>query len=136
MKSEIFVSQVPENSQSIDRNEKNRVHVTSLKIPKKIHSEENSPQLKKIGEKPLNQEWSFLEDQDERLYTMNELEVTSYTYNIGNFFGLPKIVREQYEKIGIFQLYEWQLSVLSSSEFLSGRNIVYSIPTSGGKVSF
>lgn len=51
-----------------------------------------------------------------------------------NFWGLPEIVRQIYGKRGIERLYPWQTECLSNDNvLLKGRNLVYSVPTSGGK---
>eukprot|EP01132_Coremiostelium_polycephalum_P005373 gene5373-6704_t len=48
-------------------------------------------------------------------------------------FHLPTLVGQIYESKGINQFYDWQKECLSTEELLSGKNLVYSLPTSGGK---
>eukprot|EP00755_Sulcionema_specki_P007540 Sspe_Gene.38545::Locus_18578_Transcript_2_2_Confidence_0.500_Length_1645::g.38545::m.38545/K19178/HELQ; POLQ-like helicase len=50
------------------------------------------------------------------------------------FAGLPPIVRETYAaRRGIKQLYQWQHEVLTHPAVVGGGNLVFSLPTSGGK---
>ena len=55
-------------------------------------------------------------------------------FNVDNMWGLPGITREIYASRGIKKFYEWQIECLSDSNLLLGKNLVYSLPTSGGKV--
>lgn len=51
-----------------------------------------------------------------------------------DFYGLPRICGELFREIkGVNKLYEWQEKLLGLEELKSGRNLVYSLPTSGGK---
>ena len=48
-------------------------------------------------------------------------------------WGLPDKVLEQYSERGITSMFEWQAECLMLPGILSGRNIVFSAPTSAGK---
>ena len=48
-------------------------------------------------------------------------------------WGLPDQVLEQYSSRGITSMFEWQAECLTLPGILSGRNLVYSAPTSAGK---
>lgn len=51
-----------------------------------------------------------------------------------NFFGLPLIVKQLIEKFrGIKELYDWQKECLLMPEVQKRHNLVYALPTSGGK---
>ncbi|KAG2382279.1 hypothetical protein C9374_005481 [Naegleria lovaniensis] len=51
-----------------------------------------------------------------------------------DFYGLPRICGELFREIkGVNKLYDWQEKLLGLEELKSGRNVVYSLPTSGGK---
>ena len=49
------------------------------------------------------------------------------------YFGLPPVMVQFYAKKGITHLYEWQSRCLLKEGVLSGQNVTYSAPTSGGK---
>ncbi|XP_068127042.1 DNA polymerase theta [Hyperolius riggenbachi] len=48
-------------------------------------------------------------------------------------WGLPGAVLEKYGRLGVVQMFEWQAECLMMGQVLSGRNLVYSAPTSAGK---
>ncbi len=48
-------------------------------------------------------------------------------------WGLPEGVLSQYSERGIESMFEWQAECLMLPDVLSGRNLVYSAPTSAGK---
>ena len=48
-------------------------------------------------------------------------------------WGLPEKVLERYARRGITSMFEWQAECLMLPGILSGRNLVYSAPTSAGK---
>ena len=54
-------------------------------------------------------------------------------YSIG-FFGLPLKVKSMYEEVrGISKLFDWQKECLELESLAQRENLIYSLPTSGGK---
>jgi len=52
----------------------------------------------------------------------------------GPFFGLPDRVRQLYREVkGITELFPWQNACLNSEAVQAKKNLLYSLPTSGGK---
>lgn len=61
--------------------------------------------------------------------TEEERDVNIWVRN----WGLPSTVAEYYTSKGIRSFYEWQIKCLSNEGFTSGKNLVYTLPTSSGK---
>ncbi|XP_058152223.1 helicase POLQ-like isoform X2 [Dasypus novemcinctus] len=54
--------------------------------------------------------------------------------DLGPFYSLPSKVRDLYAQFkGIEKLYEWQHTCLTLSSVKERKNLIYSLPTSGGK---
>nr|XP_033819703.1 helicase POLQ-like isoform X2 [Geotrypetes seraphini] len=59
---------------------------------------------------------------------------TSSDVDIGPFYGLPSKVKNLFHKLqGIKELYEWQHACLTLETLQQRKNLIYSLPTSGGK---
>uniref|UniRef100_A0A1A7WDJ9 Helicase, POLQ-like n=1 Tax=Iconisemion striatum TaxID=60296 RepID=A0A1A7WDJ9_9TELE len=60
--------------------------------------------------------------------------ISPETTDLGPFFGLPSKVKELMHKLrGIQNLYEWQETCLNLDCVQQRKNLIYSLPTSGGK---
>ncbi|XP_005814982.2 helicase POLQ-like isoform X1 [Xiphophorus maculatus] len=60
--------------------------------------------------------------------------ISAETPDLGPFFGLPSKVKELMHKLrGIQKLYDWQEACLNLECVQQRRNLIYSLPTSGGK---
>ncbi|KAA0719970.1 Helicase POLQ-like [Triplophysa tibetana] len=65
---------------------------------------------------------------------MKTIESISDEGDRGPFFGLPSKVKDLILRLkGIQDLYEWQKTCLSLESVQQRRNLIYSLPTSGGK---
>eukprot|EP01125_Pyxidicula_operculata_P007476 TRINITY_DN2542_c0_g1_i3.p1 TRINITY_DN2542_c0_g1~~TRINITY_DN2542_c0_g1_i3.p1 ORF type:complete len:468 (-),score=79.14 TRINITY_DN2542_c0_g1_i3:253-1656(-) len=60
-------------------------------------------------------------------------QTSNPVYTVDNFWGLPMIVKEIFASKKITKFYDWQIECLSSQTLLQGGNLIYSLPTSGGK---
>ncbi|XP_050646077.1 helicase POLQ-like isoform X6 [Macaca thibetana thibetana] len=60
--------------------------------------------------------------------------IESSSNDLGPFYSLPSKVRDLYAQFkGIEKLYEWQHTCLTLNSVQEGKNLIYSLPTSGGK---
>ncbi|XP_071169800.1 helicase POLQ-like isoform X2 [Mytilus edulis] len=65
---------------------------------------------------------------------MERLKTKGSTSDIGPFYGLPSKVQQLLQAHrGISKLYDWQDECLNLPGVREGRNLIYSLPTSGGK---
>ena len=54
--------------------------------------------------------------------------------HVVDFYGLPPVCATLFKQYkGVTRLYDWQEKLLSLPELRAGKNLVYSLPTSGGK---
>uniref|UniRef100_A0A673NA28 Helicase POLQ-like n=1 Tax=Sinocyclocheilus rhinocerous TaxID=307959 RepID=A0A673NA28_9TELE len=71
---------------------------------------------------------------EEMSFAMQAMESISAEQDLGPFFGLPSKVKVLILRLkGIQDLYEWQKTCLSLDSVQQRRNLIYSLPTSGGK---
>ncbi|XP_071770419.2 helicase POLQ-like isoform X1 [Centroberyx gerrardi] len=72
---------------------------------------------------------------EEISFAMQAMEtVSAKTTDLGPFFGLPTKVKDLICKLkGIKNLYDWQETCLNLDCVQERRNLIYSLPTSGGK---
>lgn len=71
---------------------------------------------------------------EEMSVAMKAIETISTEGDLGPFFGLPSKVKDLILRLkGIQDLYEWQKTCLSLDSVQQRRNLIYSLPTSGGK---
>ncbi|XP_012428739.5 helicase POLQ-like [Taeniopygia guttata] len=60
--------------------------------------------------------------------------IESSSLDIGPFYGLPSKVKDLFRQLrGIETLYEWQHDCLMLESLQQRKNLIYSLPTSGGK---
>ncbi|XP_030674940.1 helicase POLQ-like isoform X4 [Nomascus leucogenys] len=60
--------------------------------------------------------------------------IESSSNDLGPFYSLPSKVRDLYAQFkGIEKLYEWQHTCLTLNSVQERKNLIYSLPTSGGK---
>lgn len=71
---------------------------------------------------------------EEMSFAMQAMESITSEGDLGPFFGLPSKVKDLIFRLkGIQDLYEWQKTCLSLDSIQQRRNLIYSLPTSGGK---
>ncbi|XP_041915107.1 helicase POLQ-like isoform X1 [Alosa sapidissima] len=65
---------------------------------------------------------------------MQTMQSISMETDLGPFFGLPSKVKDLINRLkGIEDLYDWQKTCLTLESVQQRRNLIYSLPTSGGK---
>ncbi|KAL3864360.1 hypothetical protein ACJMK2_006050 [Sinanodonta woodiana] len=63
-----------------------------------------------------------------------QIQAEGTNIDIGPFYGLPSKVKQLFEtQRGIKELYTWQDECLRLPKVLKGGNLIYTLPTSGGK---
>uniref|UniRef100_A0A8C2AK20 Helicase POLQ-like n=1 Tax=Cyprinus carpio TaxID=7962 RepID=A0A8C2AK20_CYPCA len=71
---------------------------------------------------------------EEMSFAMQAMESISAEQDLGPFFDLPSKVKDLILRLkGIQDLYEWQKTCLNLDSVQQRRNLIYSLPTSGGK---
>ena len=80
----------------------------------------------------------FNDENEEEVDHINTIPVVNVKIkeinNAMDFYGLPHSCAELFKEVkGVHKLYEWQEQLLSMPELRMGKNVLYSLPTSGGK---
>jgi superfamily II helicase len=96
----------------------------------------NTSQKTKISLTPTEQK--ELEEVQQLYISLNESELDNRESHVNqeslSFFGLDKKLKEFIFKAkGISSLYDWQKECLSLNAIKSRKNLIYALPTSGGK---
>ncbi|CAG2060107.1 unnamed protein product [Timema podura] len=87
-------------------------------------------------EKERNVDTSLLEDSGTKNKSMfqSDLSLVNTQQKLElKSWGLPEPILKQYESRNVVTMFPWQVECLSHGQVLSGRNLVYSAPTSAGK---
>jgi len=83
--------------------------------------------LEELRKKPLL-------TQKEQKHVSQPSKLVKDKVDVGPFYGLPSVVGELYHKHkGVKELFPWQVKCLSSAPVKNKTNLLYSLPTSGGK---
>lgn len=105
------------DSSVISSNHPRNQSITS--VSNQSNGSESTPRSQKVANKSV----SFLTTPSKNV--KNHLLLSNW--------GIPDKVLEQYSSRGITSMFEWQAECLTLPGILSGRNLVYSAPTSAGK---
>ncbi|XP_012263144.2 helicase POLQ-like [Athalia rosae] len=134
-----------DNLESFDytKQTETKIHERSLLAPVN-HQSSNSPKVKNLIVKDKNISYTASKNRRRTLTPNKEnnshkIPRTDFTHcgqlpDQNSFYGLPKKVKNIIEKVkGITDLYEWQDECLNLAAIHDRRNLIYALPTSGGK---
>ncbi|XP_066502025.1 helicase POLQ-like [Hoplias malabaricus] len=92
---------------------------------------ENAGSSSRVSKTALQKEAVMTE---ELSVAMQTIESASMDGDLGPFFGLPSKVKDLIMRLkGVQDLYEWQKACLDLDSVKQRKNLIYSLPTSGGK---
>lgn len=77
----------------------------------------------------------FLNENDEVVFSLGDTQ-ESFSEGLSlieEWYSLPQECKDIFASKGVTSLYDWQKEVLGIEEVKNGKNLVYSLPTSGGK---
>ncbi|MFT7815338.1 helicase POLQ-like [Arapaima gigas] len=87
-----------------------------------------SPSISRLA---ARKEAAVIEEMDA---AANTVQAMTSEIDLGPFFGLPTKVKDLLAQLrGIKELYDWQKTCLALDSVKQHRNLIYSLPTSGGK---
>ncbi|KAG8228532.1 hypothetical protein J437_LFUL008989, partial [Ladona fulva] len=128
----IEIAENAEKCKHISINRINNEYNKEVQGPKSILSE-GSPadifELEESGSDHNNGNSGGEKHNDDKRESMEENTVKC---NMGDW-GLPKSILKKYEEMGVKDMFQWQVECLSNQLVLSGKNLIYSAPTSAGK---